>query len=83
MIDRSVISQVLLQATSLRQKGDSLSEDLFDIWFNYSYNMLILASNNNSLAPMYYLSFANNMRNGALRPYQKLDICCNYLNSLY
>lgn len=82
MIDRSIISQVLSQAISLMAKGDSLSEEMFSIWFDYSCNMLKLACSYDSLTPLYYMNFALNLRINGLSPIQRLDACFNYLNSI-
>lgn len=60
----------------------SLSEQQFNIWLEYSKNLLNLATKNSTYVSNYYtVIIAANT--GNLQPYQKLSKCLQYLISIY
>lgn len=59
----------------------NLSEQQFNIWLEYSKNLLNLATKNSTYISNYYtVIIAANT--GKLQPYQKLSMCLQYLISI-
>lgn len=56
----------------------NLSEQQYNIWLEYSKNLLSLATKNSALMTNYY-SVIIAANTGQLQPYQKLSMCLNYL----
>ena len=74
--NHNILDGAIRQGISLMNA--TLSEQQFNIWLEYSKDLLSLAYKNNVLMTNYYaVIFAANNRN--LEPYQKLSMCLRYL----
>lgn len=60
----------------LLMKNSNLSEQQFNIWLEYSKNLLTLATKNHALISNYYTVIAMTSHQP---PYQKLSMCLQYL----
>lgn len=78
--NQNILDGAIRQGINL-MRNPNLSEQQFNIWLEYSKNLLGLASKNNALMINYHtVIYAATNRN--LMPYQKLSMCLQYLISI-
>lgn len=76
----NILEGAISEGISL-MSNPNLSEQQFNIWLEYSKNLLNLATKNSAYISNYYtVIIAANT--GKLQPYQKLTMCLQYLISI-
>ena len=70
------IQNVINQGLNLMQ--NSLTEQQYQIWLEYSKSMLALASKNPNIM-MHYMQVILSASNPSLKPYQRISMCLRYL----
>ena len=73
------IQNVIKQGLNLMQ--NSLTEQQYQIWLEYSKSMLALASKNRNIM-MNYMQVILSASNPLLAPYQSISMCLRYLISI-
>jgi len=73
----NILDGAIYEGISL-MSNPNLSEQQFNIWLEYSKNLLNLATKNSTLMTNYY-SVIIAANTGHLQPHQKLSMCLNYL----
>ena len=73
-----LLDGVIRQGLDLMRKGNSLQENQFRYWLDYSKHTLSLISSNPFLITNYMNVIVAALRPG-LEPYQRLSMCLRYL----
>ncbi|GHU13139.1 hypothetical protein FACS189441_0020 [Betaproteobacteria bacterium] len=68
-----------LVESGMKMMNNQLNEDNFQIWFDYSKKVLELSTKDNPSILLNYLRLIIDIQNKGIMPYQKLDVCLNYL----
>jgi len=71
------ISKVIDQGTNLL--SPNLTNEMFDVWFKYSKEILEMVAKDNPAIMVNYLNLSISLLQGNMQPYEKLNQCIRYL----